>query len=260
MRRKFVAANWKMNGSRARNRQLLDALKPPLQSLEGRVDIAVCPSHLHLGETVSALAGSLIRPGAQDLFGLEDGAMTGEVSASMLVDCGAEFVIVGHSERRGHLGETDAAVAAKFAAAKKAGLTPILCVGETRAERDAGNTEAVVLRQLDAVTGGQGVEAMVNAAVNVMDGAVIAYEPVWAIGSGTPATPEQAQAVHALLRARLREQSGAVADGVRILYGGSMNAANARELFAQPDIDGGLVGGASLKAEEFTAICASAVS
>ncbi len=252
MRRRFVAANWKMNGSRARSRQLLDALKPPLQSLGERVDIVVCPSHLHLGETVSALAGSPVRPGAQDLFGLEDGAMTGEVSASMLVDCGAEFVIVGHSERRGRLGETDAAVAAKFAAAREAGLTPILCVGETRAERDAGNTGAVVLRQLDAVTGEQGIEAM--------DGAVIAYEPVWAIGSGTAATPEQAQAVHALLRARLREQSGAVADGARILYGGSISAANARELFTQPDIDGGLVGGASLKAEEFTAICASADS
>jgi len=252
MRRRFVAANWKMNGSRARNRQLLDALKPPLQSLGGRVDIAVCPSHLHLGETVAALAGSPVRSGAQDLFGLEDGAMTGEVSASMLVDCGAEFVIVGHSERRGRLGETDAAVAAKFAAAKAAGLVPILCVGETRAERDAGSTEAVVLRQLDAVTGEHGIEAM--------DGAVIAYEPVWAIGSGTAATPEQAQAVHALLRARLREQSGAIADGARILYGGSISAANARELFTQPDIDGGLVGGASLKAEEFTAICAGADS
>ena len=252
MRRRFVAANWKMNGSRARNRQLLDALKPPLRSLGGRVDIVVCPSHLHLGETVAALAGSPVRPGAQDLFGLEDGAMTGEVSASMLVDCGAEFVIVGHSERRGRLGETDAAVAAKFAAARTAGLVPILCVGETRAERDAGSTEAVVLRQLDAVTGEHGIEAM--------DGAVIAYEPVWAIGSGTAATPEQAQAVHALLRARLREQSGAIADAARILYGGSISAANVRELFTQPDIDGGLVGGASLKAEEFTAICAGADS
>jgi len=252
MRRKFVAANWKMNGSRARNRQLLDALKPPLQSLDGRVDIAVCPSHLHLGETVSALAGSLIRPGAQDLFGLEDGAMTGEVSASMLVDCGAEFVIVGHSERRGHLGETDAAVAAKFAAAKKAGLTPILCVGETRAERDAGNTEAVVLRQLDAVTGGQGVEA----AVNVMDGAVIAYEPVWAIGTGKAATPGIAQQMHAVIRVRLAGIAPEAARRMRILYGGSVKGDNAREMTRNADVDGVLVGGASLHADSFLAIVA----
>ena len=252
MRRKLVVANWKMNGARARNRELLDAIELPLQALEGLVDIAVCPSHLHLAETVASLAGSNIRPGAQDLFGLREGAMTGEVSASMLADCGAEFVIVGHSERRGLLGETDSLVADKFAAAREAGLVPILCVGETRQERDAGNTEAVVLRQLDAVTGKQGIAAMA--------GAVLAYEPVWAIGSGTPATPEQAQAVHALLRGRLARQSGEVAGEIRILYGGSMNAANAKQLFAQPDIDGGLVGGASLKAEEFIAICTSAGS
>lgn len=252
MRRKLVVANWKMHGSRARNRQLLDAVKPPLQSLAGRVDIAVCPAHLHLGETVAALAGSNIRPGAQNLYGLAEGAMTGETSASMLVDCGAEFVILGHSERRGHLGETDAEVADKFAAARESGLIPILCVGETRSERDAGETEAVVSRQLDAVTEKAGMEAMRDA--------VIAYEPVWAIGSGTPATPEQAQAVHAMLRERLARRNEEIAGGVRILYGGSINAANAAELFARPDIDGGLVGGASLKAEEFITICTSAGS
>ncbi len=252
MRRKLVVANWKMHGSRARNRQLLDAIKPPLLGLEGRVDIAVCPAHLHLGETVAALAGSNIRSGAQNLYGLAEGAMTGETSASMLVDCGAEFVILGHSERRGHLGETDAEVADKFAAARESGLIPILCVGETRAERDAGATGEVVSRQLDAVTDKTGMEAMRDA--------VIAYEPVWAIGSGTPATPEQAQAVHAMLRERLAGRDEEIAGGVRILYGGSINAANAAELFARPDIDGGLVGGASLKAEEFITICTSAGS
>ncbi len=252
MRRKLVVANWKMHGSLARNRQLLNAIKPALQGLEGRVDIAVCPAHLHLGETVAALAGSNIRPGAQNLYGLAEGAMTGETSASMLVDCGAEFVILGHSERRGHLGETDAEVADKFAAARESGLIPILCVGETQAERDAGATGEVVSRQLDAVTGKTGMEAM--------RGAVIAYEPVWAIGSGTPATPEQAQAVHAMLRERLAGRDEEIAGGVRILYGGSINAANAQELFARPDIDGGLVGGASLKAEEFITICTSAGS
>ena len=252
MRRKLVVANWKMHGSRARNRQLLDAVKPSPPSLEGRVDIAICPAHLHLSETVAALAGGNIRPGAQNLYGLAEGAMTGETSASMLVDCGAEFVILGHSERRGHLGETDEEVADKFAAAKESGLIPILCVGETRAERDAGATEAVVSRQLDAVTDKVGAAAL--------RGAVIAYEPVWAIGSGTPATPEQAQAVHAMLRERLARLDEEIAGGVRILYGGSINAANASELFAQPDIDGGLVGGASLKAEEFITICSSAGS
>ncbi len=250
MRRRLVVANWKMHGSRARNRQLLDAVKPPLRSLENRVDIVVCPAHLHLSETVAALAGSNIRPGAQNLYGLAEGAMTGETSASMLVDCGAEFVILGHSERRGRLGETDAEVADKFAAAGKSGLIPILCVGETRAERDAGETEAAVSRQFDAATDKATMEAVRNA--------VIAYEPVWAIGSGAAAAPEQAQAVHALLRERLARRNERVADEVRILYGGSINAANAAELFAQPDIDGGLVGGASLQAEEFTAICAIA--
>ncbi len=252
MRRKLVVANWKMHGSRSRNRQLLDAIKPALQSFDDRVDIAVCPAHLHLSEVISELAGSNIRPGAQNLFGLAEGAMTGEISASMLMDCGAEFVIVGHSERRGKLGEADVQVAEKFAAASESGLTPILCVGETGEERDAGKTEAVVSRQLDAVTNRVGI--------NPMRGAVIAYEPVWAIGSGTPATPAQAQAMHAMLRGRLARRDGEIADAVRILYGGSMNAANAAELFAQPDIDGGLVGGASLKAEEFITICAIASS
>ena len=250
MRRRLVVANWKMNGSRARNRQLLDAAKPALRSLEGRVDIAVCPAHLHLTEVIAALAGSNIRPGAQNFYGPAEGAMTGEISASMLADCGAAYVILGHSERRGILGETDMQVAEKFAAARESGLIPIICVGESQAERDAGETEAVVLRQLDAVID--------LAAIEAMRGAVIAYEPVWAIGSGTPASPEQAQAVHAMLRERLAQQDGEIADGVRILYGGSITGANAAELFAQPDIDGGLVGGASLKAEEFITICTTA--
>ena len=252
MRRKLVVGNWKMHGSLERNRELLEAIKPALQGLEGRVEIAVCPSFPHLTDTRAILAGSRIGMGAQNLFSLGEGAMTGEVSASMLADVGVGFVIVGHSERRGRLGETDAQAADKFAAAREAGLTPILCVGETRPERDAGETEAVVLRQLDAVIDNQGISAM--------DKAVLAYEPVWAIGSGDPATPRQAQAVHALLRERLKQRSGEIADGVRILYGGSVNAANAGELFAQPDIDGGLVGGASLKAREFITICASAGS
>ncbi len=252
MRRKIVVGNWKMHGTLARNRQLLDSIKPRLSPLAGRVEIVVCPAHLHLRDTVAALAGGNIRPGAQNLHALAEGAMTGEISASMLVDAGAEFVIVGHSERRGILGETDRQIADKFAAAREGGLIPILCVGETRAERDAGATEAVVSRQLDAVADALGMESM--------RGAAIAYEPVWAIGSGTPATPEQAQAVHAMLRRRLAGRDAEIAAGLRILYGGSINAANARELFAQPDIDGGLVGGASLKADEFVAICASADS
>lgn len=250
MRRRLVVANWKMHGSRARNGQLLGAIKSPLQSLEGRVDIVVCPAHLHLNEVIAALAGSSIRSGAQNLYGAGEGAMTGEIAGSMLFDSGVEFVILGHSERRGHLGETDVQVATKFAAAGDSGLMPILCVGETQAEREAGETQAVVLRQLDAVTGSADIEAMSSA--------VIAYEPVWAIGSGTPASAEQAQAVHAMIRARLAQQNSKIADGVRILYGGSVTAANAAELFAQPDIDGGLVGGASLKAEEFITICTNA--
>ncbi len=252
MRRKLVVGNWKMHGSLGRNRELLEAIKPALQGLEGRVEVAVCPSYLHLADTIAALAGSHVGIGAQDLFGLGEGAMTGEVSASMLADAGVGFVIVGHSERRGRLGETDARAADKFAAAREAGLVPILCVGETRSERNAGETETVVLRQLDAVIDNQGIAAM--------DKAVLAYEPVWAIGSGDPATPQQAQAVHALLRERLKQRGGDIADGIRILHGGSVNAANAGELFAQPDIDGGLVGGASLKAREFITICASAGS
>jgi len=252
MRRKLVVANWKMHGARARNRHLLDALKPSLASLQGRVDIVVCPSHLHLAELAQALAGSGVGLGAQNLFGSAEGAMTGEVSASMLVDCGAGFVILGHSERRSKLGESDALVAEKFVAARSRGLTPILCVGETRAQRDAGQTEQVVSRQLDVVIDRAGAEAMV--------GAVVAYEPVWAIGSGAPATPQQAQAVHAVLRARLAQRNGEAAEGTRILYGGSIAGANARGLFAQPDIDGGLVGGASLRADEFIAICTEAGS
>ncbi len=248
MRRRIVAANWKMHGARAPNRQLLEAVKPSLQSLAGRMDIVLCPAFPHLDAVAAALAGSGIRLGAQNFHSLADGAMTGEVSCAMLVDAGVEFVIVGHSERRGNLGETDAQVAEKFAAAGASGLTPILCVGETLAQREAGETASVVSRQLFAVAERVGAAAFARA--------VIAYEPVWAIGTGKTATPAQAQAVHTQLRAELARRDGDIAENIRILYGGSVNAANAAELFAQADIDGGLVGGASLKAEEFITICA----
>lgn len=246
MRTKLVAGNWKMHGSLAVNAELLRAVKAGKAAAE----MAVCVPFPYLAQAQSELQGSAIAWGAQDVSAQAQGAFTGEVSATMLNDFGCRYVIVGHSERRTLHGETDALVAAKFSAALNAGLIPILCVGETLAERESNITADVVTRQLDAVLTLSGVAAFAKA--------VIAYEPVWAIGTGRTATPEQAQEVHALIRARIARDDAAVAAGVRILYGGSMKPGNARELMLQADIDGGLIGGAALVAADFLAI-ASAV-
>ena len=247
-RRKFVAGNWKMNGSLAANGELLSGLLSALAGFDA-ADVAVCAPALYLPQVAELLRGGKIALGAQNASEHAGGAYTGEISCAMLQEFGVRYVIVGHSERRALFGETNAQVAAKFAAVLAAGLVPIFCVGETLAEREAGATEAVVAGQLDAVLA-LGAEKLA--------GGVVAYEPVWAIGTGKTASTEQAQAVHAFIRARIWAQSTNVATAVRILYGGSVKANNAQALFACPDIDGGLVGGASLQAQEFAAICKAA--
>ena len=241
-RRKLVVGNWKMHGSRAANAELLTAL---LASRPFVSDVAVCAPFVFMGDVAAALAGSDIRWGAQDVSAHDQGAFTGEVSAAMLAECGCRYAIVGHSERRALHGENDELVAAKAQAALARGVTPIVCVGETLAERDAGQTETVVKRQLSVV-----IHQLAHCAAEI----VVAYEPVWAIGTGRTAAPEQAQAVHHVLRAQLHAATGR-GDAMKILYGGSVKADNAATLFAQPDIDGGLIGGASLKAADFIAIC-----
>ena len=242
MRKKLVIGNWKMNGSRPANAELLAAL---LAARPFTLDVAVCTPAVFLTETAATLAGSDIRWGAQDVSAHEHGAYTGELSAGMLAECGCRYALVGHSERRAMHGESDEIVAAKAQAALSKGVTPVVCVGETLAERDTGQTESVVKRQLSAV-----IHTLAHCAAEM----VVAYEPVWAIGTGRTATPEQAQAVHAVLRAQLQAATGRAAS-MRILYGGSVKADNAALLFSQPDIDGGLIGGASLKAADFIAIC-----
>lgn len=245
MRRKLVVGNWKMHGSRIANAQLLAGLK---EAGPWNADVAVCVPFPYIAETALALTGTSIVYGAQDCSAHEQGAYTGEVSSAMLSDIGCRYVIVGHSERRAYHAESDQLVADKAKAALAHGVTPIVCVGETRAEREAGQTEAVVKRQLAAV---------IHTLGHCCGEMVVAYEPVWAIGTGLTATPAQAQAVHAVLRAQLHvatDRSGVM----RILYGGSVKADNAAELFAQADIDGGLIGGAALKAGDFSAICRAA--
>ena len=251
MRSRLVAGNWKMNGSLAANGRLLDALKTGLQTSAG-AQYAVCVPYPYLAHAEAALAGTPIALGAQNLSEHAQGAYTGEVSGAMLRDFGCRYVLVGHSERRALYGETEKQVAAKFQAAQAAGLTPILCLGESLQERESGVTEIVVGRQLEAVLDSSGVGALANA--------VIAYEPVWAIGTGRTASPQQAQAVHAFIRGIVGRQDAKLAADLCIQYGGSVKAANAKELFAMPDIDGGLIGGAALVAEEFVAICAAAVA
>ncbi|WP_443082881.1 triose-phosphate isomerase [Variovorax sp. HW608] len=246
-KKKLIAGNWKMNGSLVANEALLRALLQDIGT--PACDVAVCVPAPYLAQVQTLVAGSPIALGAQDLSAQPQGAFTGEQSAAMLKDFGVRYVIVGHSERRQYHGETDEGVAAKTAAALANGLTPIVCVGETLAEREAGHTEEVVKRQLAAVIHVNG---------HCISEIVVAYEPVWAIGTGKTATPEQAQAVHALLRAQLHHAANEHASGIRLLYGGSMNASNAAELLAQPDIDGGLIGGASLKAPDFLQIIAAA--
>lgn len=246
MRKNIVAGNWKMHGSLADNAALLAALKPALVGIEA----VVCVPFPYLAQAQAALAGSSVAWGAQNLSEQSKGAFTGEVSAAMLLDFGCTYVIVGHSERRSLYGESDTLVASKYMAAQAAGLKPILCVGESLEERESGVTEAVVARQLDAVINAAGIASLTNA--------VLAYEPVWAIGTGKTASPEQAQAVHAFIRNKIAALDAGVADQLVIQYGGSVKAANASELMVQPDIDGGLIGGASLVAEEFVAICRAA--
>ena len=245
MRRKLVAGNWKMHGSHSANAELLAGIAA---ARPFACDVAVCVPFPYLSETAVALAGTDLRWGAQDVSAHAQGAYTGEVSAGMLAEFGCRYAIVGHSERRQFHGESDPLVADKAKAALARGLTPIVCVGETLAEREAGATETVVKRQLSAV-----IHALGHCAGEM----VVAYEPVWAIGTGRVATPEQAQAVHALLRAQLKAATPQ-ADGMKILYGGSMKPDNAASLLAQADIDGGLIGGASLKAADFVAICRAA--
>jgi len=244
MPNKLVVGNWKMNGGLASNARLLDELTQGWNASGGR-KLAVCVPFPYLGQAKAALTGTAIAWGAQNVNAASSGAFTGEVAAPMLVDFGCSYVIVGHSERRQIYRESDAEVADKARAALDAGMTPIACVGETLDEREADRTEAVVLRQLDAVLERLGSDA---------ERMVLAYEPVWAIGTGRTAQPEQAQAVHARLRQRL-DQAGA--GSIAVLYGGSVKADNATALFGQKDIDGGLIGGASLKASEFLAIAAA---
>lgn len=244
--KKRIFGNWKMNGSLASNAALLDSLTQGLGHAD--CEIAVCAPAPYLAQLQSLLSGSAIALGAQDLSVHASGAFTGEVSGAMLREFGVRYVLVGHSERRQYHAESDEMVARKAQAALVSGITPVVCVGETLAQREAGETEAVVRRQLSAVVQRNG---------HCLSEIVLAYEPVWAIGTGLTATPAQAQAVHAVLRAQLLAATTAAAR-VPILYGGSMNAANAAELLAQADIDGGLVGGASLKAADFLAIVACA--
>lgn len=248
MRRKLVAGNWKMHGSLAGNRALLQTLVQTLG--KGGGDSAVCVPFPYLAQTQELLEGTAIGWGAQNVSEHAQGAYTGEVSAAMLSEFGCRYAIVGHSERRSLYGESSETVAAKFGAAVKAGLTPILCLGETLEQREQGVTEQIIAAQLDAVTHAVGLPAFASA--------VIAYEPVWAIGTGRTASPEQAQEVHAFIRGRIAGSDAALAQKLRILYGGSVKPQNAAELFDMADIDGGLIGGASLVANDFLAICSAA--
>jgi triosephosphate isomerase len=249
MRQPLVAGNWKLNGNKKGISELVAALRNGAKSVT-KAAVAVCPPYVYLEHVSRELGNSGIALGAQNVCEQNDGAYTGEVAAPMLADIGCRYVIIGHSERRQIYGETDELVAKKFMSVKSAGLIPILCVGETLQEREQGVTEKVVARQLDAVLAAAGVQGLANS--------VIAYEPVWAIGTGKTATPEQAQAVHAFIRKKLVALDAKLGNAMQILYGGSVKGSNAAELFAQPDIDGGLIGGASLKAEEFLTICKAA--
>lgn len=250
-RRKLVAGNWKMNGTHVSAQSLVDAIDAAqLAGDTGDVDIAVFPPFVYIGEIVTRYAKSRIHFGAQDLSEHAQGAFTGDVAATMLRDVGATHVLVGHSERRQYHAESDECVARKFAQALSADLVPVLCVGETLEQREGGSTEAVVSAQLDAVLTQSGIEAFAKA--------VLAYEPVWAIGTGRTATPGQAQDVHGFIRSKLSKIDATIGGSVRILYGGSVKPGNAAELFAQADIDGGLIGGAALVATDFLAICAAA--
>jgi len=243
MRKRLVAGNWKMHGSRAANKALLEAIVAGFTGGEANVECTVCAPYPYLVEVAGQLRGTFVSWGAQNVSEHAQGAYTGEVSAPMLAEFGCRYVIVGHSERRQLFGESDGMVASKFSAVRTHGMTPILCLGESLEEREAGRTEATVARQLEAVLATTGIGAFASA--------VVAYEPVWAIGTGRTASPQQAQEVHAFLRAKLLPET-------RVLYGGSVKAANAAAIFAMPDVDGGLIGGASLVADEFLGILRAA--
>lgn len=247
MRQPLVVGNWKMHGSRASVGSLLGALAGSARA-DATAEIAVCPTYVHIAQALELCAGSAIAVGAQDCSHAAGGAYTGEVAADMLADAGCKWVILGHSERRAYHAESDDLISAKLGAAIEAGLRPILCVGETREQREAGEAEAVVAGQLAGALDGHAS----------LEGLVIAYEPVWAIGTGLTATPEQAQAVHAFIRAELEGVEAIDSGAIRLLYGGSVKPGNAAELFSQPDIDGALVGGAALVAEDFQAIADAA--
>lgn len=247
-RQPLVAGNWKMNGSRASVKSLLDGLRQGVP--ENGVEVLVCAPFIHIPLAAELLAGSDIGLGAQTVSEYGNGAYTGEISTDMLKDYGCGYVIIGHSERRHILGETNETVARKFRHARENGLRVILCLGERLEEREAGMTEQVLSEQLEAVIAGAGIESLT--------GAVIAYEPVWAIGTGHTATPEQAQAAHSFIRLQVARHDDRIADALRILYGGSVKADNAAGLFAMADVDGGLIGGASLKVDDFLAICRAA--
>ncbi len=249
MRQPLVAGNWKMNGSVEEIKALLDGILAGMGDVK-RAEVAVCPPAIYIPQVQSILQGGAVAWGGQDLSTHESGAYTGEIAGPMLKEFGCAYAIIGHSERRSYHAESDETVADKFEAALKYGLKPIFCIGETLEERESGVTEQVVARQIDAVINKLGVDALAKG--------VIAYEPVWAIGTGKTASPEQAQEVHAFIRGRIAKQSGDVAQKVRILYGGSMKPGNAAELLAKEDIDGGLIGGAALKAEDFLGICRAA--
>jgi triosephosphate isomerase len=249
MRQKLVVGNWKMQGSRASVQTLVEGIKRGISTVQ-TAQVAVCPPAIFLPEVAVLLKGSAIAWGGQNLCSEPAGAYTGEIAGEMLHEFGCRYVIVGHSERRALYGETDAVVVRKYARAIESDLTPIFCLGEQLAEREAGQTETVIARQLDALLEASGAAALKQG--------VIAYEPVWAIGTGKTATPEQAQQVHAFIRERVARHDATIAADLVMLYGGSVKAANAAELFGQPDIDGGLIGGASLNSEDFLAICQAA--
>lgn len=251
MRHPLVMGNWKLNGSTRMVKELIENLRNELNSVTG-CDVAIAPPALYLAQAQQALAGSKIALGAQDVDVNLSGAFTGDTSAEMLKDIGAKYIIIGHSERRTYHQESDQYIARKFAVLKSQGLIPVLCIGESEEENSTGKTEQVCARQIDAVLNSLGAGAFENS--------VIAYEPIWAIGTGKSATPAQAQAVHKFIRDHIAKQDRAIAEQVIIQYGGSVNANNAAELFSQPDIDGALVGGASLKADAFAAIVNAAAA
>ncbi len=249
MRTKLVAGNWKLNGSLSSIRELIDGMLAGVDAVK-TAGVAVCPPAIYIPEVTAMVKDSKIAVGSQNVCDQDSGAYTGEIAGAMLKEFGCEYAIVGHSERRSLYGEDDAMVAARFAAARRNGLKPILCIGEKLEEREQGVTEDVVSRQIDAVIAVEGISAFADA--------VIAYEPVWAIGTGKTASPQQAQDVHAFIRGKLAALDAGIAENIIIQYGGSMNAGNAEELLGMPDIDGGLIGGASLKAADFLAICQAA--